>query len=145
MRIAIFFLMIISVLFTVICGLGSALAVADALNGGEDRFFGIFLFVPPTVFLLFLSNYLKAKHDALVHAEIRSYILRFALKNQGLITATELASEGVLSIDKARKHLDRMYIEGLCEKRITDKFVYIYGFSEVLSTEEKINSTTITS
>ena len=143
MRIFIFLSMLAATMLTALFGIFCALAVADAIEGGNDRFFGIFLFTPPTVILVFLSKYLKEKHEQIIHKEVRSYILKFALQNQGLITATELASDGKLSIETSRKHLERMYVEGICDKRITDSFINIYGFSEVLSAEEKSSSKSI--
>lgn len=145
MRIIILLLLIASSVFTVILGVGSGLAIAKIINGGENSTVGFFLFIPITALFIYITFYIKKKLNSITNKEIETYIFKFAISNKGLITATELASDGAIPIEEARKTLELMHINGLCEKRITNNFINIYGFKEVLSQSEKKESTVVSS
>ena len=145
MRIIILLLLIVSSISTVILGVGSGLAIADIINGGENSTVGFFLFVPITALFAYITFHIKKKLNSITNKEIETYIFKFAVSNKGLVTATEIASDGIIPIEIARKVLERMHIQGLCEKRITNNFINVYGFTEVLSQSEKQGSTVVSS
>lgn len=145
MRIIFLLLLITSSIITTILGIGSGLAIADVINEGENSTVGFFLFIPTTALFAYITILIKKKLSSITNKEIDTYIFKFAVSNNGLVTATELASDGILPIEKARKSLERIHIQGLCEKRITNNFINVYGFTEVLSQAEKQESTVVSS
>lgn len=61
---------------------------------------------------------------------VERIILRTAKKNNGMVTPGELALEGDLSLDEARKALDRMAQAGHAEVRVRASGVVAYLFPE---------------
>lgn len=57
-------------------------------------------------------------------------ILRVAKKNGGFVTPGEVALEGDLSVDEARKRLEKMTAAGLAEMRVRQSGVVVYFFSD---------------
>ena len=57
-------------------------------------------------------------------------ILRIARKNSGQVTPGEVAIEGDLSVDEARKELDRLASSGTAELRVRSSGVVVYFFPE---------------
>jgi hypothetical protein len=60
-------------------------------------------------------------------------ILRVARKNGGFVTPGEAALEGDLSVDEARKQLDRLASKGSAEMRVRSSGVVVYFFPEFAS------------
>jgi hypothetical protein len=57
-------------------------------------------------------------------------ILRVARKNGGFVTPGEAALEGDLSVDEARKQLDKLASKGSAEMRVRSSGVVVYFFPE---------------
>jgi TM2 domain-containing membrane protein YozV len=57
-------------------------------------------------------------------------ILRVARKNGGMVTPGEVAIEGDISMEDARKELDRLAREGMAEIRVRSSGVVVYFFAE---------------
>jgi predicted ArsR family transcriptional regulator len=57
-------------------------------------------------------------------------ILRLARKNAGLVTPGEVAIEGDMSVEEARKALDKLAKEGVAEIRVRSSGVIVYYFAE---------------
>jgi hypothetical protein len=60
-------------------------------------------------------------------------ILRVARKNGGFVTPGEAALEGDLSVDEARKQLDKLASKGSAEMRVRSSGVVVYFFPEFAS------------
>ena len=60
-------------------------------------------------------------------------ILRVARKNGGQVTPGEVAIEGDLSVDEARKELDKLAKNGMAEVRVRSSGVIVYYFPEFAS------------
>ena len=57
-------------------------------------------------------------------------VLRVARKNGGFVTPGEAALEGDLSVDEARKQLDKLASKGAAEMRVRSSGVVVYFFPE---------------
>ncbi len=57
-------------------------------------------------------------------------ILRVARKNGGFVTPGEAALEGDLTVDEARKQLERLVQKGAAEMRVRSSGVIVYFFPE---------------
>jgi Predicted membrane protein len=57
-------------------------------------------------------------------------VLRVAKKNGGFVTPGEAALEGELSVDEARKLLEKMATKGMAEMRVRTSGVVVYFFPE---------------
>lgn len=57
-------------------------------------------------------------------------ILRVARKNGGMVTPGEVAIEGDISMEEARKELDRLAREGMAEIWVRSSGVVVYFFAE---------------
>lgn len=57
-------------------------------------------------------------------------ILRVARKNGGFVTPGEAALEGDISVDEARKQLDKLASKGSAEMRVRSSGVIVYFFPE---------------
>lgn len=57
-------------------------------------------------------------------------ILRVAKKNKGQVTPGEVAIEGELSVDEARKELDKLASQGAAEVRVRSSGLVVYFFPE---------------
>ena len=57
-------------------------------------------------------------------------ILRLARKNAGLVTPGEVAIEGDMSVEEARKALDKLAKDGVAEIRVRSSGVIVYYFAE---------------
>ena len=57
-------------------------------------------------------------------------ILRLARSNKGQVTPGEVAIEGDLSVDEARKELDKLAKQGMAELRVRSSGVIVYFFPE---------------
>jgi len=57
-------------------------------------------------------------------------ILRVARKNGGFVTPGEAALEGDLSVDEARKQLEKLASKGSAEMRVRSSGVVVYFFPE---------------
>lgn len=57
-------------------------------------------------------------------------VLRVARKNAGLVTPGEVAIEGDMSVDEARKALDKLAKDGVAEIRVRSSGVIVYYFAE---------------
>lgn len=60
-------------------------------------------------------------------------ILKAAKRNSGLVTPGEVAIEGNISMEDARKELDKMAKNGLAEIRVRSSGVVVYFFPEFSS------------
>ena len=57
-------------------------------------------------------------------------VLRVARKNAGFVTPGEVAIEGDMSVDEARKALDKLAKDGVAEIRVRSSGVIVYYFAE---------------
>jgi TM2 domain-containing membrane protein YozV len=57
-------------------------------------------------------------------------ILRLARRNGGSVTPGEVAIEGDVSVDQARKELDRLASSGMAELKVRESGVLVYYFPE---------------
>ncbi|MCX7026245.1 MAG: TM2 domain-containing protein [Spirochaetes bacterium] len=57
-------------------------------------------------------------------------ILRLARKNGGAVTPGEVAIESDVSVDQARKELDRLASSGMAELKVRESGVIVYYFPE---------------
>ncbi|TFG61979.1 MAG: TM2 domain-containing protein [Spirochaetales bacterium] len=72
----------------------------------------------------------KLKTDRQGQESIERIILRTAKKNRGLATASEVALEGNIPIEKAKKYLEKLALDGHAELKITNEGVIVYLFPE---------------
>lgn len=70
----------------------------------------------------------KKKKDS-----IERVILRSAKKNHGRTTPSEVALEGDVTIDEAKKNLDSLVTKGFAEMRVTKSGTIIYFFPDLLN------------
>jgi TM2 domain-containing membrane protein YozV/predicted transcriptional regulator len=61
-----------------------------------------------------------------------SIILRIVRKNGGIVTPSEVVIEANVTLDKARKHLEKMAIDGHAEMRIRKSGVIVFTFPEFM-------------
>jgi hypothetical protein len=66
---------------------------------------------------------------------LEKIILRTAKKNKGVATPGEVALEGDIPIDEARKALEKLVTEGYAEMRIRKSGTIVYVFLEFLEDE----------
>lgn len=59
-------------------------------------------------------------------------ILRVAKKNQGIATPSEVALEGDLPVEEAKKYLEQLASKGFAEMRVTKNGVIVYVFPEFM-------------
>ena len=87
----------------------------------------------------FLAQGASAARDPYLHTDGLSYrrvepaektILRVARKNGGQVTPGEVAIEGDISVDEARKELDKLAKNGMAEVRVRSSGVVVYYFPE---------------
>lgn len=64
---------------------------------------------------------------------IERVILRSAKKNQGRTTPAEVALEGDVTIDEAKKDLDKLVSKGFAEMRVTKAGTIVYVFPDLFS------------
>ncbi|MBN1686410.1 MAG: TM2 domain-containing protein [Spirochaetales bacterium] len=69
---------------------------------------------------------------------IERVILRTAKKNNGLATPAEVALEGDISLDEAKKHLEQLVSKGFAEVRVSKSGNLVYMFAD-FSTDETEN------
>ena len=80
----------------------------------------------------------KSGGDKRSEAAIRDgQILSFAASKGGQITPSELATTGHFSIEDARKYLEKMHENGVCEKRWIEGEINIYTFKGLMQDEQK--------
>jgi TM2 domain-containing membrane protein YozV len=63
---------------------------------------------------------------------IERVILKTAKNNNGVITPSEVALEGDIPIEEARKYLEKIAAKGFAEMKITTNGVIVYRFPEFL-------------
>jgi hypothetical protein len=63
--------------------------------------------------------------------------LSFAASKGGQITPSELATTGHFSIEDARKYLEKMHENGVCEKRWIEGEINIYTFKGLMQEKNK--------
>lgn len=61
---------------------------------------------------------------------IERIILRTAKKNDGIATPSEVALEGDISLDDAKKNLDKLVNQGYAEMRVSKNGALVYYFAE---------------
>jgi hypothetical protein len=66
---------------------------------------------------------------------LEKVILRTAKKNKGVATPGEVALEGDIPIDEARKALEKLVTEGYAEMRVRKSGTIVYVFLEFLEDE----------
>ena len=80
----------------------------------------------------------KSGGDKRSEAAIRDgQILSFAASKGGQITPSELATTGHFSIEDARKYLEKMHENGVCEKRWIEGEINIYTFKGLMQDDQK--------
>jgi TM2 domain-containing membrane protein YozV len=60
-------------------------------------------------------------------------ILKTARKNGGIVTPAEVVIEGNVTLDKARKHLEKMATDGHAEMRVRKSGVIVFTFPEFMN------------
>ncbi len=63
---------------------------------------------------------------------IEKVILKTAKANHGTITPSEVALEGDIPIEEAKKYLDKITVKGFAEMKITKNGVIVYRFPDFL-------------
>ena len=63
-------------------------------------------------------------------------VLRIAKENTGLVSASEVALAGNVSLDEARSLLDRLTANGFCEMRIRKLGSIVYCFPDFMDNSE---------
>ena len=64
---------------------------------------------------------------------IERVILRTAKKNNGIATPSEVALDGNIPIDTAKKHLEKLVSEGFAEMRVSKSGTIVYLFTDFLT------------
>ncbi len=72
-------------------------------------------------------------------ASLEKTVLRLAKSNKGYVTPSEVALEGDISLDDAKKELERMASEGYAELKVSKSGVLIYVFPEFAMDREKMD------
>jgi hypothetical protein len=67
---------------------------------------------------------------------VEKIILRTAKKNKGVATPAEVALEGDISIEEARKNLDKLASKGFAEMRVKESGTIVYCFPEFMHDDE---------
>ena len=70
---------------------------------------------------------------------IERVILKTAKKNSGLATPAEVALEGNIPLDEAKKHLEQLVSKGFAEMRVSKSGNLVYTFSD-FTTDDVENS-----
>lgn len=68
---------------------------------------------------------------------IEKVILRTAKKNKGVISPGEVALEGDITMDEAKKYLDKLTAEGYIEMKIRKSGIIAYTFPEFMQVDEE--------
>jgi hypothetical protein len=69
---------------------------------------------------------------------IERTVLRLAKQNKGIVTASELALEGGISIDEAKKALEKLVDQGYAELRVRKTGTLVYTFPEFMDTDSPL-------
>jgi predicted transcriptional regulator len=70
---------------------------------------------------------------------IERVILRTAKKNSGLATPAEVALEGNISLDEAKKHLEQLVSKGFAEVRVNKSGNLVYVFPDFTTDDSESN------
>ncbi len=70
---------------------------------------------------------------------IEYIILRTAKKNNGIATPSEVALEGRITTDEAKRYLEQLASKGYADVRVTKSGLVVYVFPEFISDEEEEN------
>jgi len=65
-------------------------------------------------------------------------ILRLAKENKGIVTASELALEGAIPIEEAKKALEKLVDQGYAELRVRKSGTLVYTFPEFMDTDSPL-------
>ena len=68
---------------------------------------------------------------------IEKVILRTAKKNKGVISPGEVALEGDITMDEAKKYLDKLTVQGYIEMKIRKTGIIAYTFPEFMQGDEE--------
>ena len=68
---------------------------------------------------------------------IERVILRTAKKNKGVISPGEVALEGDIAMDDAKKYLDKLTAQGYIEMKIRKSGIIAYTFPEFMQGDEE--------
>ena len=66
-------------------------------------------------------------------------ILRTAKKNKGRATASEVALEGSVTIEEAKRHLDKLVSQGFAEMRVSKSGTIVYLFNDFVSDPAEVD------
>lgn len=69
---------------------------------------------------------------------IEQTILRLAKQNKGIVTASELALESHVSIEEAKKALEKLVDQGYAELRVRKTGTLVYTFPEFMDTDSPL-------
>jgi TM2 domain-containing membrane protein YozV len=72
----------------------------------------------------------ESRADTGAKESLEKVILRTAKKNNGVATPGEVALEGDIPIDEAKKALEKLVTEGFAEMRVRKSGTIVYVFSE---------------
>ena len=128
---------VLVVLITILSSIYTVAGFFMYLDGREKSVSILSFFSCLTLIMIFLTKKISTYRKRLLINDIDNFILKFAMKNAGLITSVELASETKYSLREASKHLERNYKDGFCDKRLTENLIDVYVYTEAISTEEK--------
>jgi hypothetical protein len=67
--------------------------------------------------------------------ELDRVILKIARKNGGVVTPSEVVIEGNVSLENARKHLEKMAVDGHAEMRVRKSGGIAFTFPEFMDTD----------
>ncbi|MDQ0232219.1 hypothetical protein [Metabacillus malikii] len=118
--------------------------VLVGISDGDSTFasdFGPWLilgFVPLAVGIGLIISFIKKKNHKKTQ-QIENRLLKFAQKNNGHITAAELAMETSLNFKQAETILEDFVKQGIATRKISDSGIFVYQFPMV-SDSEKSNA-----
>lgn len=69
---------------------------------------------------------------------IEQTILRLAKQNRGIVSASELALEGSISLDEAKEALEKLVDKGHAELRVRKTGTLVYTFPEFMDTDSPL-------
>ena len=132
------FLYIVALLALVFSSLFVILSTPDFINGKDTAKTVFIAFSFITIVMVIVIKIIKKSKISVLIDDIDNFILKYAIKHSGLITAADLASETKYSLKEASIHLERNYHEGYCDKKLTNNgLIDVYHFKGAISKKDK--------
>lgn len=118
-----------------------AASLSKIFTEKDESLSAVFIFGTATFINLAFIHTMRKKRKATKAAQLDTVLLGIAIKNNGLITATDLALGSQLTIEEANTYLEDSHTKGLCGRRYAeDSYIAVYEFERELTKDEKLNS-----